>query len=119
MTLSAQRETQIADEEIQRSLEDENRLVRELSKEGLIGDVHLPAPERLDRYWLLTPNLTDVPLLAAAAEFPQIEELMRSGEAPMPVNPHWQNLMREPGLFTEQAKDFIRLNAQYEGRYDQ
>jgi hypothetical protein len=93
--------------------------VRELTKEGLIVDVFLPAPESLDRYFLVT-DLRDYSLIKAAADFPQyIEEWIRNGDIPPPVGPHWPNLLREPGLFTEQAKDFMALNDKYQGRYDQ
>jgi len=114
MSLSAKRETEIADEEIQRALEDENRLVAEMSKEGLIGDIHLPGPQRLDRYWLVTPDLSDIPGLTD----PEWESQIRQGFAPPPVNPYWRNLLRIPGLLKELSRDFIKLNAQYEGRYE-
>lgn len=113
MSLSAQRETEIAEEEIRRSLADENRIVAELSKEGLIGDIHMPGPERLDRYWLLTKDLADLPGLTD----PTWEDRIRQGFDNPPVNPFWVNLLREPGLLKKTAADFMSLNAKYQDRY--
>lgn len=114
MSLSARRETEIAEEEIRRALEDENRLVAEMSKEGLIGDIPLPAPQRLDRYWLVTKDLSDL----AGLSDPNWEDRIRQGFDPPPVNPYWVNLLREPGLLKKTSQDFMRLAAQYADRYD-
>lgn len=81
---------------------------------GFIGDERLPGPERLDRYWLATRDLTDLPGLTD----PNWEERIRQGFDPPPVNPYWKNLLREPGLLKEVSQDFMRLNQQHEGRYE-
>lgn len=114
MTLTSKRRTEIADEEIDRMLSHEKEAMDAIYEDGgFIGDVALPAPERLDRYWLVTPDLSDLSLLIE----PGAEEMIRQGLIPGPVNPYWKNLLREPGLFKEQAADFMRLNQRYPDRY--
>lgn len=114
MVVSAKRKTAIADEEITRSLEQEKYYVDTLYGEGgFIGDIMLPGPQRLDQYWTYTPNLSDIELITD----PNYETRLRAGLDRPPINPYWKNLLREPGLFTKTAADFVRLNAQYADRY--
>jgi hypothetical protein len=114
MVLSAKRKTEIADEEVTRVLEDEKRIVDSLAAEGgFIGDIMLPGPERLDKYWAMTPDLNDVPLLIDSGW----ELRIRNGLDRAPVNPYWRNLLREPGLLEKTSRDFVRLNTQYADRF--
>jgi hypothetical protein len=114
MVVSAKRKTEIADEEVTRSLKDEQYYVDTLYEEGgFIGDIMLPGPARLDKYWSVTPDLSDLELITD----PNYEVRLRQGLDRPPVNSYWMNLLREPGLFTKTALDFVRLNAQYADRY--
>lgn len=114
MVLSAKRITEIADEEVDRILEKEQYMVDTLYGEGgFIGDIVLPGPQRLDRYWAVTPDLSDVLMLVD----PDWESRIRAGLDKGPVNPYWINLLREPGLLKKMSQDFVRLNTQHEDRY--
>lgn len=114
MVLSAKRITEIADEEVDRILKKEKYMVDTLYGEGgFIGDIMLPGPERLDKYWAVTPDLSDVMMLTD----PDWELRIRNGLDNPPVNPYWLNLLREPGLLKSTSQDFLRLNAQYADRY--
>ncbi len=112
MSISAKRLTEIADEEIDIILGKEKHLVDTLYGEGgFIGDIVLPANQRLAKYWAVT-QMPDVLMLVE----PHWEEWIRGGQALYgelarpPVSPFWLNLLREPGLFKETAADFVRLN---------
>lgn len=108
--------TEIADEEVDRALKGEKERADSIYADGgFIGDIQMPGPQRLDRYWLVTPNLADL----AGLSDPNWEDRIRAGFDPPPVNPYWMNLLREPGLLKKTSQDFMRLNAQYEGRYEQ
>lgn len=114
MTLTAKRETEIIDEEIDAMYADEKQIADSIIDDGgMPGDIALPGPERLDAYWRVTPDLSDVPLLLD----PDWELRIRNGFDRPPVNPYWKNLLRQPGLLKETAADFVRLNAQYADRY--
>lgn len=117
MTLTTKRKTELIEERVNAMLDRIPERARSINEDGgLPGDLLLPGPQRLDRYWLLTKDLSDLPLLIDAKES---EMLIRKGVIPGPVNPYWINQLRIPGQFTELAQDFMALNKQYEGRYDQ
>lgn len=81
---------------------------------ALPGDIMLPGPERLDKYWTLI-QFADVPKLLD----PNWEMVIRNGLDPGPVSPYLKNLLRVPGLLKQVGADFTRLNAQYAERYRQ
>ena len=113
--LTPKEETEIADEEIDQMLKEEDGIVAEMVKDGsFIGDVMLPGPERLDQYWAMTPDLSDVPLLID----PDWELRIRHGLDRPPVNPYWKNLLREPGLLKSTSQDFVSLNQRFADRYE-
>ena len=76
-----------------------------------VGDIPLPANQRLAKYWSVT-QMQDVLMLVE----PMWETWIRGGPALYgelarpPVSPFWLNLLREPGLFEDTAADFVRLN---------
>lgn len=117
MTLSTKRKSEIIEERVNRMLDRIPERAKAINQDGgLPGDLLLPGPERLDRYWLLTKDLRDIPLLIDGKES---ERLIREGVIPPPVNPYWKNQIRIPGQFAELAADFMALNQRYQGRYDQ
>lgn len=115
MVLSAKEEAQIIDEEIEAMFAEEEELADQILEDGgMPGDIALPGPQRLDRYWAVTPDLSDVLLLVD----PDWESRIRAGLDKGPVNPYWINLLREPGLLKKTSQDFVRLNKQHEDRYE-
>lgn len=114
MTLTVKEENDIIDEEVDLMYEEENEMVENIADDGgLPGDLLFPGPERLDRYWLVTKDLSDLQLLID----PNSEEFIRRNLIRPPVNPYWLNQLSIPGEFTKKAKDFMALNARYADRY--
>jgi hypothetical protein len=114
MPLTAKEETDIIEEEIDAMFAEETDLANSIIADGgLPGDIALPGPERLDKYWAVTPDLSDVPLLID----PDWELRIRNGLDRGPVNPYWKNLLRQPGLLKATSQDFVRLNAQYKDHF--
>ncbi len=122
MVLTAKRKTEIADEEVTRSLEKEKYYVDTLYDEGgFIGDIQLPGPQRLDKYFSVDPA-TGQPLISwndlPRMIDPDWEKWIRAGLAPGPESNYLKNLLREPGLLTEVCKDLVSLTKKYPNRYE-
>ncbi len=114
MTLTSQRKTQIIEEQVTAMLKRVKQRADAFNEDGaMVGDITMPGPQRLDKYWAVTPDLSDVPLLID----PGWEVRIRHGLDRPPVNPYWKNLLRVPGLLESTARDFVRLNQQYADRY--
>ena len=85
---------------------------------GMLGDKNPPANVRLEKYWqsVTLPDgsidMHDVSLIMPDAQGRYVTELLlRNGvSSDVPHSPVWLNFLRIDGMFTEKAKDFVRLN---------
>src|SRR5678816_3403635 len=90
MVISSQRLTQIVDEQIEAMLKRVEKRAEAFNQDGaMVGDITMPGPQRLDKYWAVT-DLNDVPLLID----PDWELRIRNGLDQPPVSPYWKNLLR-------------------------
>ncbi len=80
-----------------------------LSAGALPGDILPHGADRLQQYWAMTPDLSDLPKIID----PNFELRLRQGLDQPPVNPYWVNQLRIPGQFTLLAKDFMALNQRF------
>lgn len=114
MTLTSQRKTEIIEERVTAMLKRIPDRAAAINEDGALpGDIMLPGPQRLDKYWAVTQDFSDVPLLLD----PNWEQRIRQGLDQPPKNPYWLNLLRIPGLLKKTSADFVALNARYADRY--
>ncbi len=94
-------------------------LIAEFKKDGggVVGDKQLAPDPRLNAYWqsVTLPDgmidMHDVALIMPDEQGRFVYEVqIRNGlSTDMPHSPTWVNYLRIPDMFTEKAKDFVRL----------
>ncbi len=108
------RKTEIVEERVEASLERSAKLVAIYKAQGgFLGDKEPPPDVRLNRYWLsitLPDGSIDAHDMALIMD-EHTELKLRTGvDVDGPHSTVWLNYLRIPGMFTENAKDFVRLN---------
>ncbi len=110
MTITSKRKTEIVETLVDRMLSRVQERAERINEDGgMPGDIALPGRERLDAYWAMTPDLTDLPLLID----PDWELRIRQGLDQPPVNPYWKNTLSIPGMLKRLSHDFMSLNERY------
>ncbi len=113
------RKTHLVEERVKLIRANADRAIAEFKRDGggMLGDKE-PAPDaRLNAYWqsVTLPDgsidMHDVALIMPDEQGRFVTEiLLRNGVSQdAPHSPTWQNFLRIEGMFTEKAKDFVRL----------
>jgi hypothetical protein len=110
MTISSQRKSAIIEELVDRMHARIPARADAINQDGhLPGTLMMPGKQRLDFFWAMTPDFSDVPLLLD----PDWELRIREGLDRAPVNPYWLNHLSIPGMLKQYSQDFKALILRY------
>ena len=113
--ITYERKTELVEEVVKESRRKGDMMIAEFKAEGggFLGDKKLAPNPRLEAYWqsITLPdgniNWHDLALIMD----PGTEVKLRTGvDTDGPQMPTWINFLRIPDMFTEKARDFVRLN---------